>query len=267
MTHYACATLSASAVFGLGLVSHAMTVGASWSSAGGIATTKVLALNTGMFGPYRDAAPVVFALFSGAGGRFILYRPSMAPLEAPPFPVVDQPPKSGDHSTMALAEVIGPHLNNLDDQSWRGLMLAYRSILQSAQAGLDATDTQEDGRANNRGILQNNSAFIDEGPAKGVISFTTLQDFSQKQVPYLKMTIAWAAQIQVAHWMAVVADWKTLLGGAPDKTYAAGNSIPLTCQNYILSSLAQFFGPEAVNSRLIVIETISFARRYGELNV
>jgi hypothetical protein len=244
-----------------------VTVGASWSSAGEIATTKVLALNTGMFEPYRDAPPVIVALFSGASGRFILYRPSMAPLEARPFPVVDQPLKSGDHSTMALAEVVGPHLNNLDDQSWRGLMLAYRSKLQSAQAGPDATDTQEGRRVNNRGILQNNSAFIDEDPANGAISFTTLQDFSQKQAPYLKMTIAWAAQIQVAHWMAVVADGKTLLGGASNKTYAAGNSISLTCQNYILFSLAQFFGPEAVNSRRVVIETISFARRYGELNV
>jgi hypothetical protein len=74
------------------------------------------------------------------------------------------------------------------------------------------------------------------------------------------MNIAWAAQIQVARWMGVVADWKKLLGGAWDKTYAAGNGIYVTCQ----FGLAQFFGPDAINSRLILIETISFARRYGE---
>jgi hypothetical protein len=78
------------------------------------------------------------------------------------------------------------------------------------------------------------------------------------------MNIALAAQIQVARWMGVVADCKTLLGGARDKTYAAGNGIYLTCQNYILFGLSQFFGPDAINSRLILNETIS--RRYGELN-
>ena len=50
------------------------------------ATKNVLALNTGMFELYGDAAkvfrknilsqhPVILGLFSGAGGRMILYRP------------------------------------------------------------------------------------------------------------------------------------------------------------------------------------------------
>ena len=32
--------------------------------------------------------PVILGLFSGAGGRFILYRPGQAPLEAPSVPIV-----------------------------------------------------------------------------------------------------------------------------------------------------------------------------------
>jgi hypothetical protein len=50
---------------------------------------------------------------------------------------------------------------------------------------------------------------------------------------------------------AAGADW--------DKTYAASNTIYVARQNNILFSvLAQFFGPEAINSRLMLIETISF---------
>ena len=56
-----------------------------------MATRDMLALNTGMFELYGDAAkifqqnilskhPVILALFSGAGGRFILYRPGKPPL-------------------------------------------------------------------------------------------------------------------------------------------------------------------------------------------
>ncbi|WP_204267733.1 hypothetical protein, partial [Citrobacter koseri] len=75
----------------------------------------------------------------------------------------------------------------------------------------------------------------------------------------LKKIIAWAAETQVAHWMGVVADWKALLGADWDKAYGASNTIYVARQNNILFSvLAQFFGPEAINSRLILIETVSF---------
>src|SRR5262245_41708647 len=94
------------------------------------ATKNVLALNSMMFELHDDAArvfkanilsrhPVILGLFSGAGGRFILYRPGMAPLEAPSVPIVYQLLKSVGHSTMALTEIVGPYLDNAADQSWR----------------------------------------------------------------------------------------------------------------------------------------------------
>jgi hypothetical protein len=59
--------------------------------------------------------------------------------------------------------------------------------------------------------------------------------------------------------MRVVADWKKLLGADWDKTYGASNTIYVARQNNILFSvLAQFFGPEAINQRLMLIETVSF---------
>src|SRR2546422_3832041 len=122
--------------------------GRTASSAADTATKNILALNTGMFELYDDAAkifqgnilakhPVILGLFSGAGGRFILYRPGMAPLEAPSVPIVYQLLKSVDHSTMALSQVVGPYLDNPADQSWRGPMLAYRARMKSALDGLD----------------------------------------------------------------------------------------------------------------------------------
>ena len=50
-----------------------------------------------------------------------------------------------------------------------------------------------------------------------------------------------------------------MLGADWDKTYAASNTIYVARQNNVLFSvLAQFFGPDAINSRLMLIETISF---------
>jgi hypothetical protein len=244
--------------------------GLTSATPGEVATNDVLALNTGMFELYGDAAkifqknflskhPVILGLFSGAGGRLILYRPGMPPLDAPQVPVVYQLLKSVGHSTMALAEVVGPYLNNPADKSWRGSMLAYRSRMQSALDGLDATPIQPDWVANNRTILQNNIAFMDDCVAKGVIASAALEAFGKKQAPLLALNVAWAAQTQVGHWMTVVADWKSQLGAEWDKTYAASNTIYVARQNNVLFSvLAQFFGPDAINNRLLLIETISF---------
>jgi hypothetical protein len=198
-------------------------VGTSTSSAGEVATKNILQLNTSMFDLYSEAGltfrknivaqhPVILALFSGAGGRFILYRPGVAPLDASPVPAVYSLLKSVAHSTMALAVVVEPYLNSPNDQSWRGGMAAYRSRMQTALDTLDAADIPDDWRTNNRSILQNNIAFMDGCLAEGV-SIDVLQEFAKKQRPLLKKNIAWAAQTQVVHWMGVIGDWKAMLGG------------------------------------------------------
>jgi hypothetical protein len=244
--------------------------GRTTSSAAETATKDVLALNTMMFQLYDTSGaifrknlmanhPIILGLFSGAGGRFILYRPGQPPLEAPSVPISYQLMKSVGHSTMALSEVVMPYLDNASDTSWRGSLLTYRSQMQSALDGLNKADVLGDWQENSRLILQNNIAFMDDCAKKGVITVAAFQDFAKKQAPLLKKNIAWAAQTQVRHWMGVIADWKKMLGSDWDKTYAASNTIYVARQNNVLFSvLAQFFGPDAMNSRLVLIETISF---------
>ena len=234
------------------------------------AKQNVLALNTAMFSLYGDSGaifgknilaqhPVILALFSGAGGRFILYRPGMAPLDAPSVPSVYQLLKSVGHSTMVIPVSAGPHIGKPESQSWRAPMQGFRVRLQAALDGLDQTEMPQPWRQDCRVILQENIAFIDASLAQGVISYAAVKEFSEKQGPRLKKIIAWAAETQVAHWMRVVADWKKLLGADWDKTYAASNTIYVARQNNILFSvLAQFFGPDAINQRLMLIETVSF---------
>ena len=245
-------------------------VGTQTSSPAEIGTKNVLQLNTTMFELYGDAGqifkknilarhPLILGLFSGAGGRFILYRPGMAPLEAPGVPIAYQLLKSVGHSTMALAEVLVPYLDSPGDPSWRGALSAYRNRMQSALDGLDATALRDDWRANNRSILQNNIAFMDACLNGNKISAEALAAFAKQQAPLLKKDIAWASQTQVAHWMEVIGGWKQMLGADWDQTYAMSNTIYVARQNNVLFSvLAQFFGPEAINDRLMLIETVSF---------
>jgi hypothetical protein len=231
---------------------------------------NILELNTSMFDLYGNAAqifkknilaehPVILGLFSGTGGRFILYRPGAAPLEAPPVPMVYQLLKSVSHSTLALSEVVAPYLDSPNDPTWRGALAAYRSRMQSALDGLDDAPLRDDWKPVSRGILENNISFMDETLKANAISAEALQGFAKKQAPLLKKNIAWAAQTQVEHWMAVIAGWKQTLGADWEKTYGASNTIYVARQNNVLFSvLAQFFGPEALNDRLMLIETISF---------
>jgi hypothetical protein len=245
-------------------------VGTQNPSAAEVGTKNVLQLNKSMFELYGDAAqifqrnflsshPVILGLFSGAGGRFILYRPGQAPLEAPSVPIQYQLMKSVGHSTMALGEIVVPYINSPDDHSWRGSMASYRARMQAALDGLDATALQDDWKPNSRAILQNNIDFMDECLKTNKITPEAVAEFAKKQGPLLKKNIAWAAQTQVHHWMDVIGQWKQMLGADWDKTYAASNTIYVARQNNILFSvLAQYFGPEAINDRLMLIETVSF---------
>ena len=199
---YVYATTTALLLLGLGSTANAQNApsfmgpieGRTVSSPADTATKNVLALNSMMFELYDDAAkvfqanilknhPVILGLFTGAGGRFILYRPGMAPLEAPSVPIVYQLLKSVGHSTMALTEIVTPYLDNPANQSWRSSMAAYRARTKAAVDGLDATPMQADWRDNSRVILENNIAFMDDCLAKGSISSAALQEFAKKQAP------------------------------------------------------------------------------------
>jgi hypothetical protein len=276
LPRYACATLLT--IAGLASLGHAAELpdymqpiaGIVRTSPTEVANDNVLALNKSMFQLYDEAGkllqrnilaqyPVILGLFSGAGGRFILYRPEMAPLEAPAVPIVYQLLKSVGHSTMAVSEVVAPYIDNPANQAWLASLLAYRSRMQSALDTLDRADLPPDWRAVTRTILQSNVAFMNNCAKRGAISMADIQDLAKQQGPNLKKVIAWAAQTQVAHWMTVIGDWKKMLGADWDKTYAASNTIYVARQNNILFSvLAQYFGADTINDRLLLIETISF---------
>lgn len=239
-------------------------------SAQELATRNVLQLNTTMFSLYENAGmafrrnilaqhPVILALFSGAGGRMILYRPGQPPLDAPAVPKVYQVMKSLGHSTMAISEVVLPYMDNPGDKSWVAPMRAYLTEMKSALDGIGVAEMPDEWRANSRAILQNNIAFMEDCLAKGVITLDAVQAFAKTQAPVLRHAIARAAETQVKHWMDVLDGWKKELGGSFDQAYGASNTIYVARQNNVLFSvLAQYFGPEAINDRLMLIETISF---------
>ena len=235
-----------------------------------VAEQNVLVLNTSMMDIYegalaqykgnmRERVPIILALFSGAGGRMILYRPGHEPLVAEPVPIVYQLTKSVSHSSMAIYQLVAPYLADPSDKSWRGPMQVFRTRCQTALESLDCLNLSADERAILHAILKRNLMFMDECLKTGTFTTEQLEKYARASAPDFGRTIGIAARAQVAHWMEVVSGWKKLLGKDWEHTYAASNSIYVTRQNNILFTvLVQFMGEEAIGNRLLLLETTEF---------
>jgi hypothetical protein len=236
-----------------------------------VAEQAVLALNASMMQLYetslvkfianmRAQVPIILALFTGAGGQMMLYRPGQEPEVAPPVPLVYQLAKSVGHSSMAIYEIVAPYLSNAaGNQLWRAPLEAYRTQNRTALDGLDALDSSDDDRAVMRAILECNLAFMDDCLAKGGFSYEAVETFVRGTVPHSFRAIGIASGAQVGHWTAVVEEWQRELGAAWDRTYAVSNTLYVARQNNILFSvLVQFMGTGTMGDRLLLIETPEF---------
>lgn len=238
---------------------------------------SVLALDTAMLDIYdgalakfmkqmRDRTPIILCLFSGGGGRMILYRPGQPPLEAKPVPVIYQLSKSISHSTMATYQLVTPYLGKPDDTSWRGPMQTYRDQCRSAYEALGAIELKEADRKVLSSLLKQNIAYQDACLKSGKLSHEDLKTFAHGLKHDIPKAIQMSADAQVGHWFEVLDEWKALIGKDWDHTYAATNSIYVTRQNNILFTiLAQFMGKDAIGDRLLLFETMGFTTTPDEM--
>jgi hypothetical protein len=231
----------------------------------------VYQLNNSMFSIYdnsldiyqkniRARMPLIMALFSGKGGRFILYRPGQEPLEAPSVPPIYQAAKSVGHCAMATYACVAPYIANSDqDHSWIPLMTNYRSEVQTAKDAIVDLAIKPEEQALLQDTLKQVLAFMDSCLKNGSYTYNDVETYARGVEPNLEKLIAVASSNQVAHWFQVLTEWKKLLGDDWNRTYALANSIYVARQNNILFSvLVQFFGEQAINDRILLLETTDF---------
>ena len=140
-------------------------------------------------------------------------------------------------------------------------MRAFRTANQSALDTLNTAGLPPEARANQAAVLNENIKFMDNCLNKGTYSFADIQQYATAVKPFLQKNITWGATTQVEHWMEVLKGWKEMLGADWGKTYGVSNTLYVARQNNVLFSvLAQFFGKEAMNSRLFFIR--NFSLRY-----
>lgn len=236
-----------------------------------IAFDNVKVLNDEMFtiydrslGIYKqnflDSHPLIMGLFSGKGGRFILYRPGQPPLEAKSVPRIYQVAKSVGHSAMATFVLLAPYTSNAStDLAWLGSLISYRTSVQTSIDALDQLELDPKEHKLLLDTLNQIAAFMDTCIENRTFTYEQVQTFSRNIKPNLAKLIDVATNAQVKHWWEVLSEWKKMLGKDWENTYGLSNSIYVARQNNILFSiLVQFFGEQAINDRLILLETTDF---------
>jgi hypothetical protein len=235
------------------------------------AERNVLALDAAMQAIYADALagykahlrrrhPIVLALFSGAGGRLLLYPPGEDLRAAPDPPLVYQLAKAVAHSAMASFQLTAPYLRDAaSDPSWRGPVRVYRDQVGAALEALPDLDVDPADRGGFADLLEHNLAYLDRALAAGGFAYADLERFARGQTPLLRRAIAVAARAQVGHWTAVFEGWKRELGADWGETYAATNTLHMTrTNNTLFELLAQQMGERAINDRLFLFETLDY---------
>jgi hypothetical protein len=236
-----------------------------------LAARCVYQLNNSMFNIYdnslaiyqkniRARVPLIMGLFSGKGGRFILYRPGQEPLEAPSVPPIYQAAKSVGHCAMATYACVAPYVADAKgNPAWIPLMKSYRLEVQMAKEGIVDLGVTPEEQALLQDTLSKVLAFMDACLKNGTFTYAEVEAYARGVEPNCEKLIAVASGAQVGHWFKVLADWKKLLGKDWDRTYALSNSIYVARQNNILFSvLVQFMGEETINNRLLLLETTDF---------
>lgn len=236
-----------------------------------IGLDEIIVLNDAMFRIYdkslefykqhfRERQNLIMGLFSGKGGRFILYRAGQPPLEAESPPAIYRIAKSVGHSAMATYALVAPYVvTSGADSSWVGEMKAYRLRIQNALEALNEEDLKPEELALLSDTLKQIASFMDKSLQKGSFTYDDVLAYARGIKPNLAKLIDLASSTQVNHWYKVLEDWKQLLGKDWENTYGLVNSIYVARQNNILFSvLVQFMGEKAINDRLIFLETTDF---------
>lgn len=237
-----------------------------------VAYDNVYALNVAMMPIYdsrlalfkdhvRKRVPLILGLFSGGGGRFILYKPGQDPIEAPPVPPVYALAKAVGHTGMATYQLVAPFCDGTSatDSTWRGQMQVYKAQVQVAMDSVPKLDVSDENKALFTKCLTHILTFMDQCLAKGSFTYADVAKYASGYAPMVQQLTTVAANAQVGHWYEVLTDWKKQLGPDWEKTYAVSNTIYVTRQNNVLFSvLANFMGEKAINERLLLVETTDF---------
>ncbi|MFJ8233262.1 hypothetical protein ACIQ9E_25440 [Streptomyces sp. NPDC094448] len=205
------------------------------------------------------SAPVVLALFDGAGGRMCLRTPGRPVAHAPSVPAEYRQLKGLAHAPVAVFELAAAPVPaagepSAGEPSARFTAAMAHGTRDQVLSGLGPEDARI-GRTL-LGLCDRLLARLDSGTRAHEADAAR---FARACAPLVLHLVERAAAVQVGHWTAVLDRWQKRLGGSFEGVYAAANTLYVTrCKNVLFTILAQYLGEEAIGERLFLFETPEF---------
>lgn len=197
--------------------------------------------------------PIIVALFSPQGGKFILYRPKHAPLIAPSLEQAQnyEMATQVEHAAMEAYELAIQGLNDSNTQFWQIKMLAFSKHIVLMQQVIFKLNSSDSEKQLMQDLLSQTQQFLMNNLHQHNLSMDRTNSYAKAMKPNLLKLTKEVATAQVNHWMDIVSNWKKELGADWSNTYAVVIYIPVQPQNNIfLNILSYFMGQEALGQRL-----------------
>ncbi|NNM59705.1 MAG: hypothetical protein HKM04_07805 [Legionellales bacterium] len=208
------------------------------------------------------AHPVIVALFSPAGGQFVLYRPGQAPLIAPVLPQAQDYEFATlvEHAAMSTYAVAIRGINDSTHFDWQNQLQEYQKKIGAADASINNLTVSSSEKILFHRILGKTNDFMTQSLKQNTLSPQNTANYADSLKPDFVRLSKLVIDAQVNHWMGVTADWKKLLGKDWGHTYGVVLYIDTRPQNNIfLAVLAYYMGESAVGKQLFYFTTQSYS--------
>jgi hypothetical protein len=206
----------------------------------------------------RMQSPVILAMFNGDGGKYVLRQEGRVQA-VEPVPATYQKVKSVSHTLLAIFAIVSPYFENSETGQWRSDASAFNQSMTEALATLDQDEMPAEVEEDCRLILEGGIAFLDKILKKGTCTANEYSTYAKSLLPLVNKNIMLAGKLQVDHFVKVVRRWRTEMGEEEwSRLYTVVNSAwAMRRENVHFQILAQMMGRDAVNTRLIMAETVN----------
>lgn len=202
-------------------------------------------------------SPVIYALFNGVGGKYILRRHGRQ-TAVEPVPEVYQQMKSVSHTLVGIYEIVSPYFRQPELQSWRPKLVEFNRMLKDGLATLGQVGMPPDVEEHCRAILEGGIKFTDKILQTGTYTAEDYSTYAKSVWPAVAANVHLAGKLQVDHFEALIKKWRKEMGEEEwSRLYAVvGTAWAMRRENVHFQILAQMMGRDAVNDRLIMAESI-----------
>lgn len=207
-----------------------------------------------------NASPTIIVQFSPDGGIYTLRR-NQQNTTVHPVPELYAILRSISHTSVGLFEIVYPAFSKKAQKTWLSKLNEYNKELKLALKAIDVINIPIQAKKTSREILMAGIYFSNKVLKNSVV---TQQDFIAYSTPIrsaINYQVQLASKIQVDSIEALLQKWQKEMGKEEWKRlYAVVNyTWGLRRENVHFQILAQQMGREAVNDRLVLVESIELA--------